>query len=201
MNLSVPSSAPGFKSLPAQLKVGAVHPMLRLRASSPGYAGMWRRNYRLAGLGDDTTTVDPITGNVVTVPDPTASLPTSEDISSMVDQLSTINIPLPGGYTGPTTVPMGTTPPTAPAGYQWAQVLNAANQSIGQVLAIAQGGSTTTLPNGLRIVQGSPQGAIASAGAGAAGMIAQAQPFSVGSMVMIGGLAVVLILAMQMGRR
>jgi hypothetical protein len=61
----------------------------------------------------------------------------------------------PAAYTGPTSVPVGQTPPAAPSGYQWVTAANSAAQSLAKVLAISQGGTVVQLPNGQQIITGS----------------------------------------------
>jgi len=70
----------------------------------------------------------------------------------------------PAGYTGPTTLSAGSATPQAPNGYEWASIINQSGQTLLKVLAVSQGGSAVTLPNGMSMVYGSPQ---AAAGAGA----------------------------------
>lgn len=59
------------------------------------------------------------------------------------------------GYSGPTSVAPGAVTPTPPAGYMWATLANQAGQTLAKVLAISQGGSTVTLPNGSQLIYGS----------------------------------------------
>ena len=195
---TVPSSRGGFKSLPAELKVGGGDHWRRMRAQFPGYGSGYGSGYggggramayrlalggRLGGLGDCTDLSDPscYTGGPVDV-----------------DVIPTGGYASGGSYQ---TLPPDVTPPPARAGTNWAKVIDQYGRTIGQVLAISQGGSTTELPNGLKITQGSVPGAIASSGAGAAGAIAQAQPFSVGSIAMLGGMALIALLVLQSSRR
>lgn len=185
MPVTVPMQRGGAKSLPAELKVGGNNPVRRMRAESPGYVGsrgwggMNTYHTALMGLGDDPIDVSTLPGVDLTPP---GSAPggdfTYTPLSNVVgvdlsSGLYNYTIPggLPAGYTGPTTLPAGSATPVAPSGYQWATVMNGAGQGIAKILAISQGGSTTTLPNGTVIMQGSTPGAIA--GAGATGLQAQ----------------------------
>ena len=196
----VPSSRGGFKSLPAELKVGGHNPWSRMRAQAPGYG----RRIRLQGLGDCTDLSDPscYTGGAVdwsTVSDinPTPATPSSVDLTNLSNQLNTLTLP-PPGYSGPLTLPPTATTPTPPTGYNWAQVLNATGQTLGQVLAISQGGSTTTLPNGARIIQGTPQGAIAQSGAQVLGT--PLTGVSISTIALFGGIGLLVIMMMQRGK-
>ena len=67
----------------------------------------------------------------------------------------------PSGYSGPSVVPATSTPPTPPAGYEWASLINASGNTLAKVLAISQGGSAITLPNGQQLVFGSAASAAA----------------------------------------
>jgi hypothetical protein len=67
----------------------------------------------------------------------------------------------PTGYSGPSVLPPGAVPPAAPPGYQWASLINASGQNLARVLAISQGGSAITLPNGQQLLFGSAASAAA----------------------------------------
>ena len=96
----------------------------------------------------------------------------------------------PIGYTGQTSYPAGQTPPQAPAGYQWAQVTNQAGQTLAQVLAVAQGGASITLPNGNKLIYGS---AASAATAGTATALANTI-MSPSVLLMLGGVLVVMLM-------
>lgn len=65
------------------------------------------------------------------------------------------------GYNGPNSVSPNSATPPAPAGYQWAQMVNSSGQTLAKVLAISQGGSAITLPNGEQLLFGSATSAAA----------------------------------------
>ena len=96
----------------------------------------------------------------------------------------------PSGYMGQTSYPAGQTPPQAPAGYQWAQVTNQAGQTLAQVLAVAQGGASISLPNGNKLIYGSPASA---ATAGTAGALANTV-VSPSVLLVLGGVLVVMLM-------
>jgi hypothetical protein len=132
------------------------------------YAGMY-------GLGDETATIDfsQITGIDPNTGMPPVDIPivsyTPDQLASLDQTLAQFNTAIPAGsFPGitATTLPAGVTPPQPPPGYAWAQVLDATGKNIAQILAISQGGSSTTLPNGLRIIQGSQAGAVQGAAGG-----------------------------------
>lgn len=174
MPVTVPMQRGGAKSLPAELKVGGNNPVRRMRAESPGYVGsrgwggMNTYHAALMGLGDDTTGIDTSApGGILdpsTYTNPIDFGNTSIVLPSFDPSQYTLSNP-PSGYTGPFTLPAGSATPVAPSGYQWVTAMNGAGQGIAKILAISQGGSTTTLPNGTVIMQGSTPGAIAGAGA------------------------------------
>ena len=95
----------------------------------------------------------------------------------------------PAGYSGPAVVRSGSTP-QAPAGYQWAQVTNQAGQTLAQVLAVAQGGASITLPNGNKLIYGS---AASAATAGTATALANTI-MSPSVLLMLGGVLVVMLM-------
>lgn len=171
--------------------------LARLRAQHPGYpmgmprgprVAMMRMGMRgLRGLGDDdtggidlstlpdvgsgTTYVPPINTTIYTpvdvpVIDPGLQATLDAQTQAALSQMGN-DFPPPSAYSGPTVVGPNSATPAAPAGYQWATLLNSTGQTLAKVLAISQGGSTVTLPNGTQIMYGSP----ASAAAGAAGNI------------------------------
>lgn len=73
----------------------------------------------------------------------------------------------PPNYTGPTVVSASSSTPSAPTGYQWAQLINSQGNTLAKVLTLAQGGSSVTLPNGTQLLYGSG----ASTAAGASGLL------------------------------
>jgi hypothetical protein len=64
-------------------------------------------------------------------------------------------------YNGPYSAPPNSNPPPAPSGYQWASLINASGQTLAKVLAVSQGGSAITLPNGEQLLFGSATSAAA----------------------------------------
>jgi hypothetical protein len=76
---------------------------------------------------------------------------------------SGVGVPSGGipGYSGPTSVAPNSATPAAPTGYQWAQMVNSSGQTLAKVLAISQGGSAITLPNGEQLLFGSATSAAA----------------------------------------
>ncbi len=100
----------------------------------------------------------------------------------------------PSGYAGPRVVSPTAATPAAPTGYQWAQVVNSAGQTMAKVLAISQGASVVSLPNGAQMIYQGATGATAAlsgAGVGTALSSILANP-----VVLIGG---ALVLFMMMG--
>lgn len=227
MPMTVPMQRGGSKSLPAELKVGGHNPVTRLQASGTGY-GPWGSRVRpymvrgMRGLGDidcssgtcmDTGTGLPIDTSGYQVPTDTSNTGAGIGVGTCVitnadgscgPAYTPIPIPTtytgapPAGYSGPTQLPPGVTPPSAPAGYQWASLLNSTGQTLAKVLAISQGGSSTTLPNGTQIVYGSVPGSIA--GAGSTGLQAQT---GVGGLSLgtLGLLAVGILAFTMMGKK
>ncbi len=172
------------------MRMRAEHPGYGRRPVS-GFAGPWSRGGSaediagLMGLGSDRGPYNPLVlnpivalargmhglgegdaGSTVEVPiesfPDTTPLPVGGDIMQGLDSI-TPQIP---DWNGPTIAAPTVTPPSPPAGYSWAQVLDSTGKTIGQILAISQGGSVTQLPNGLRIVQGSQPGAVQQASGG-----------------------------------
>jgi hypothetical protein len=220
-NISVPSIAPGAKSLPSELKIRNPRNMVqRMKAQHSGISGLGVFPYqaivqsggksyrlgmgRLRGLGQDDTGEDdssiPLSSTDIgaTIPVdtsislPTVTLPaTSTDITteyegslenaiegtgvtSAAPAFSTADLQTmalngailspPAGYSGPTVVAGNATPPAAPTGYQWASVVNSAGQTLAKVMAVSQGGTSVTLPNGTQLLYGSPAAAEAGIG-------------------------------------
>ena len=131
-------------------------------------------------VGTDLTPTDSIApgGSISLYTDPTTGQMYSTDANGNVTPIgspttapfSSLSIPVsytgtpPAGYTGPTQVAPNVTPPAAPAGYQWASLLNSTGQTLAKVLAISQGGSSVTLPNGTQLVYGSAASSVAGSG-------------------------------------
>jgi hypothetical protein len=192
-NMTVPSIRPGAKSLPAEMKIGNPRNMVhRFKAQHSGVSGLGmhlvRRGFRgLGGLGDDdtdildlpgggsvdtSTTITPITiptintstyqANLDSITSDTNTVFSSSDLSAMA-AAGAISSP-PPGYSGPTAVAGNATPPAAPNGYQWASIVNSAGQTLSKVLAVAQGGTSVTLPNGTSLIYGSVGAAQAGVG-------------------------------------
>src|SRR5579883_1339575 len=227
MPLTVPMQAGGAKSLPAELKVRGGNPFARFRAEHPGFGQRTPTGFGalpirtgamnplvlnpvvarwagMSGLGDDTTVIDTSATTDVLSPTPdVTSIPSSTPLPESGDILSGLQSITPAvpDWTGPTVVAPNVSTPMPPNGYSWAQVLNSSGQVIGQILAISQGGSVTQLPNGLKVVQGSPAGAVTQAGTGFANAFGTvlSNPSSVSTLLLFGGLAVLMI-AMS-GRR
>lgn len=109
-------------------------------------------------------------------------------------QLANLLPPL-SAYSGPTVLPAGSATPAAPSGYQWATLANQAGTTLAKVLAISQGGSSVTLPNGTQLLYGSATssaaGSVSSLLSGNVGGI------PMGTLLVIGG--GVLLLMMVMG--
>jgi len=79
----------------------------------------------------------------VNVMAPLASIGVSDPaVIAQVQQYSSI----PPGYTGPSVLGPGTTPPNPPAGYQWTTVSDANGNPIAQVMGV--GGSASTVVAG-----------------------------------------------------
>lgn len=227
MPMTVPMQRGGSKSLPAELKVGGHNPVRRMQALSPGYGpwpGRMQPYFRgMRGLGDDpidtstlpgidltptdatvpgggvTTFTDPVTGQLYTNSggDWTPFGSTAIPFTPMAIPTSYTGAP-PAGYSGPTQVAPGVTPPSAPAGYQWASLLNSTGQTLAKVLAISQGGSSVTLPNGTSIQYGSAAGSVAGAGSNAFTSPTALGGLSLGT---LGLLAAGLLLFMTMGKK
>lgn len=184
------------------------------------------RGMGMRGLGDidcssgtciDTGTGAPVDTSVFTNPTDTSNtgagnpagyvspcVVTNPDGSCAPAVFTPIAIPTtytgapPAGYSGPTQVAPGVTPPAAPAGYQWASLLNSTGQTLAKVLAISQGGSSVTLPNGTSIQYGSAAGSVAGAGS-----TAFTSPTALGGLSLgtLGLLAVGLMVFMTMGKK
>jgi hypothetical protein len=92
-------------------------------------------------------------------------------------------------YSGPTILGPGSATPTAPNGYQWAQLINSSGQMIAQVLAVSQGGASVTLPNGARLLYGSAASAATGAGSIALAGTSPIAGLSWGMLLGLGGLA------------
>jgi hypothetical protein len=181
----------------------------------------------LRGLGDDDTPIDLSNINGVDLT-PTGSIAPGGSISLYTDPstgqmystdangnvtaigtpttapFSSVSIPVsytgtpPAGYTGPTQVAPNVTPPAAPAGYQWASLLNSTGQTLAKVLAISQGGSSVTLPNGTQLVYGSAASSVAGSGSSLFTSSTALGGLSIGT---LGLLAVGVFFVMSMGKR
>lgn len=228
MPMTVPMQRGGSKSLPAELKVGGHNPVTRLQASGTGYGPWGSRvrpfmvrGMGMRGLGDidcssgtciDTGTGIPVDTSGYTVPTDTTQgagagvcIVTNPDGScGYAGGFTPIAVPTnytgapPAGYSGPTQVAPGVTPPAAPAGYQWASLLNSTGQTLAKVLAISQGGSSVTLPNGTSIQYGSAAGSVAGAGSTAFTSPTALGGLSLGTLGLIG---VALLVFMGMGKK
>lgn len=131
-------------------------------------------------------------GNTLTYPPGSSIVGSGSNLSVVVPSLG---IPagvaqVPAGYSGPAVVQGSGSTPAAPAGYQWAQVTNQAGQTLAQVLAVAQGGASITLPNGNKLIYGS---AASAATAGTATALANTI-MSPSVLLMLGGVLVVMLM-------
>jgi hypothetical protein len=114
----------------------------------------------------DTGTIDPTTGDTVVNPGGTVVLNSSSgDIDPVLaTEIQGYTVSVPASYTGQVAYPAGTTNlPAAPAGYQWATLANSAGNTLAKVLAISQGGTAITLPNGNQILTGSAGSSVSNA--------------------------------------
>jgi hypothetical protein len=132
------------------------------------------------------------TGNVLTYP-PGSSVTGSG--SNLTVAVPSLGIPagvvqVPQGYSGPAVVQGNAATPQAPAGYQWAQVTNAAGQTLAKVLAVAQGGAAVTLANGTQLVYGS---AASAATAGVASALGTSSLSGILPLLLIGGVVLLLM--------
>ena len=102
----------------------------------------------------------------------------------------------PPGYSGPL-VASGSTPtsslPTPPSGYAWASLISSTGQTLSKVLAVAQGGTAVTLPNGTQLVYGSP----AAAAAGIGSSLSSLGTTLTSSPILLLGIAAVVLLFMS----
>ncbi len=201
--MTVPSLAPGARTLPGNLRV------------PEGHAYGWHRLHQnlaplteppipvdpriaLSGLGD--CAVDPSTGMLTDITTGAACTDTTGYIDPTTLQNTINQLPVgPSGLYQPVTVysanPDGSTTQQSMTPAQLTALINAGSSSLTRVLAIAQGG--TVLANGTTI--GSPQAAALAAQqsalnlstAGLSGVLSN-------PIVLIGGLAVV---ALLMSRR
>jgi hypothetical protein len=205
--ITVPMQRGGAKSLPAELKVGGHNPMMRLRASSPGYGMGGLRGLR--GLGqecddNDTSGCDGSPIDIGTTTPVAVDLPvytpstidtTTPDLSALSATIPTnLLASLPQGYTGPTIVAPGTATPAAPSGYQWATMVNQTGATLAKVLTVAQGGTAVTLPNGTQLLYGSPAAAASAGTTGITSLLSSTVGgVSMGTILIVGALGFLLI--------
>lgn len=79
----------------------------------------------------------------------------SMGIDDLTAQLVQPYTSVPAGYSGPTVIGYGDTPPNPPAGYQWTSVQDGTGNGVAQVMTLSQGGGTTLLTNGASLNYGS----------------------------------------------
>lgn len=198
MTLTVPSLQPGANSLPGELRV---------RNRSGNFARrrlMAGQRSDSVGLGtlicenpdDQSTCFDDGTSAPIDVPAPTYTTPL--DLSTLaIDPASQAALlaitPNASIYSGPTTLAPSSPTPAAPSGYQWATLLNQSGQTIAKVLAISQGGSAVTLPNGQSLIYGSPTASAYGQVPGVA--TALTSSFGTGTMLLLfAGVALLLVM-------
>lgn len=92
---------------------------------------------------------------------------------------------------GQTIYPPSATTPTAPAGMQWATMINASGQAIAKILTVSQGGTAITLPNGNQLLYGSAAASVA----GVAGLTSSSLNSLLPILLIGGGLLLVMKLA------
>jgi hypothetical protein len=208
-------------SLPAELRVGDElrgSPYFGLARLGIGLLGLTAPR-GMRGIGDDGDTSDDtdgldLTGDTgIVLPLPgldengnpivVAGIPT---VSQTLDSLNQLGPPLtslpgeltpPAGYTGPTVLGASSATPAAPAGYQWATLANQAGQTLAKVLAVSQGGSSVTLPNGTQLLYGS---ATAAANAGSV-LSSSSLTATLGSMAPLLLIGCALFLVVSMSRK
>ncbi len=137
MHVTTPSQPLGNGVLPAEL-------MVRGHNRRPGRfteerMAEWLRpvtpTHGVSGLGDCSAddysgcTPDEIQGLITA--DPTyLAMSQANQIDALQAQVDALAARPPAGYTGPRTVPGNATPPAAPPGTQWANVINSSGNLI-----------------------------------------------------------------------
>ena len=89
-------------------------------------------------------------GNTINLSSPFASMGIDSVTAQQVEPYTSI----PPGYSGPTVLGYGDTPPNPPAGYQWTQVQDNNGNGIAQVMTLDTGGGTAVLGNGASLNYG-----------------------------------------------
>src|SRR5271168_4474649 len=82
--------------------------------------------------------------STVNLSSPFSSMGIDSTTAELVEPYTSI----PAGYSGPTVLGYGDTPPNPPAGYQWTQVQDSSGNGLAQVMTLATGGGTAQLSNG-----------------------------------------------------
>ena len=124
---------------------------------------------------------------------------TASQDTAAAQQIAALNPPA-GLYSGPTSVAPGAATPAAPSGYQWANLVNSSGQTLAKVLAISQGGSAVTLPNGAQLIYGSATASAAGSVSGLLNTSVAGIPLQT-ILVVGGGLLLVMMLMEGGGRR
>lgn len=199
MNVTTRAMAPGERSLPAELRTarGRGFAARRLRNGMQGVTGVGWIGDAEGDVGAGPVATDVPTTPIDATPIDTTTFPDTSFPVTFTDP-STIPVAVTAPYVAPsgvpTTVPMGTTPPPAPSGYQWIQAANNTALSLAKVLAVSQGGTVMQLPNGQQVITGTPGGStLALSGAGVAGQLTAYLPW----LLLAGGA----LLLFQMSRR
>ena len=105
----------------------------------------------------------------------------------------------PPGYTGSLTCPAGYTCPQAPPGYAWAPVISASGQMLAQILAVSQGGSYSINPRTGQIAVSGTPGAPAAAAYTVSGV--GNVNINTGTILLMGGAALLLVMVMMQGKK
>jgi hypothetical protein len=178
--MTVPSLQSGERSLPSELRTGRGRNFAARRLAN-GMRGV--SGWGMAGLGQDDsiddgglTDLGTSSGGDTIVPsaleqdtglDLGGTIPMNSqtgDLSpSLAAEIQGYTVSVPTGYTGQLVYPVGAATPAAPPGYQWATLANSAGNTLAKVLAISQGGTAITLPNGNQILTGSAGASASSA--------------------------------------
>lgn len=102
-------------------------------------------------LDSSVDSVDAASGpSTVNLSSPFQSMGIDSTTAGLVEPYTSI----PPGYSGPTVLGYGDTPPNPPAGYQWTQVQDSNGNGIAQVMTLDTGGGTAVLGNGASLNYG-----------------------------------------------